>query len=153
MSNELRAMRKTHLAIDHSMDVIIDLIAEIEEGSKLDSVGRRALKAHTQLLKKLVAQHLEREEKAASSAERWLTEKPEEIKKLHLDIHRMYEGLKNFSKSVEDLDDGIELSDEAWRKTRANLAGLVDTFRQCADQEWEFYTLYSTLLEPGGVSS
>lgn len=153
MSNELHAMKKTHRAIEHSLDAIDDLVDEIEEGCALKPSGRRALKAHVRLLMIRLSEHLEREEAATQSAERWLAGRPEGMHRLHAHIEQLHDRLKGFSTSVRELDDGIELGSESWQNTRDSLAEFVDLFRHCTEREWQYYSQYSTLLEPGGISS
>ncbi len=152
-NDELGQMKKSHLAVEHAMDAIIEVMAEIEETSSLDAELRGRLEEKTDEMTRRILEHLEKEEQAARVTERLFSGRPLDVEDLGRQSRQMEQVARQFEQAVDELQEDTDVDDDAWGHVRQQFGELVDVLRSCSMSEWEFYRRYSTLLQPGGLSA
>lgn len=156
MSGELDEMKESHRAVEEEMDGLIELVSAVEESGTLKAEDRRRLDEQTEEVAVRLVEHLSAQEEAERVIERLFGEeadKTSELEDIDRKVHQVSRGLEEFIGVVAAIDEEIGTDDERWRRVRANFGELVETLRRCSQREWEFFASYSSLLEPGGLSS
>lgn len=152
-NGELGAMKQSHRDVEHTMETIIKLIANIEETEVLESDEHHELAERTEELASDVTRHLENEEAAARMTDRLFSGRPLDVEQLGEGARQMKEVIEQFRGAVDELEDDIDVDDRRWQNARDRFDEFVESLRECSRTEWLFYSHYSTLLEPGGISS
>ncbi len=153
MNNELGKMKRSHQAVEHAMASVSDTIEDIESAGQLDVEMIGHLEEQSRQLAQSVVEHVETEEAALRVTKRIFGENPGDLERLEGDLRQMHRSLQRFSRAVETLDAGDEVGDDVWRNIREHLSELAELLSQCSEREWAFFSQYSTLLQPGGLSS
>ena len=153
MNNELGRMKKSHQAVEYAMASVGDTIEDIESAGQLDGEMIEQLEEQSRKLAQSVVEHVESEEAARRVTERIFGEKFDALERLDCDLREMHRSLQRFSRAVEMLDAGVAVDDDVWRNTREHLAEIAELLNRCSEREWAFFSQYSTLLQPGGLSS
>lgn len=153
MKKPSRNLDVEDMIIEHSMDLMIDVMEEIEADATLSFEDRTMLRAFTRVLRRRLVDYLS----VVDGPDVWTV-------KLVEDCHRSFDGIDDdvrpiisahckFMNAVDALDDGDPIDGPTWRQTRRAFNHLVDSFRVCTDKPWPFLDTYSPKMNARALAS
>lgn len=153
MSNKIRGMTESHLAVEDAMAGLVESVKAVDETSRLDREHRDALQKRSRVLLEEFVKHVEMGHNLSDLTERVFGEKPVEVDELDVQSQALLTHLQELTKYVETLDSPVGTDDPSWQQLRQRIKEVLKSFETCGEQEWAFYSQYATILFPGGAVS
>ena len=155
MSRALPTAELRQMVVEHSMEVMIDLMAEIEAGDRIEGHARRALEAYTRILLKRAVEYVagDDEQQCDELVNRLLLDERFQVQQLDPPARRIIEAHWTLLADVETLPPDTPVDLPAWLRVRRSFNHVVDAFRSNTDHNWEFVDAYATGANPEAMAS
>ena len=154
MTDKIKKMTDSHLAVEEAMESIIAVVRQIRDTDRIDNDLREELRRHTEEFVAALGDHVVMgHEQVGDLSERIFGEKPREVEALDEQSEKLLAEARRLETGVEALEVGEPREVPAWNEFEEHLRQAMQTLESCGEQEWKFYSHYGTILFPGGAAS
>ncbi len=154
MSDEIRAISGSHLAVEEAMESLISVARRIRQEEDVNKRDRKDLLRQTGQLAEALEEHVEMGHSRVDEVSKAiLGERPCEVEDLDAGSKRFLRQVHELQTLVKTLKPGESVHSPPWQQFETLLQQSVETLDRCSDQEWDFYTRYGSVLFPAGTAS